>query len=59
MIDTKELFNRNSDFRNYVNAYASRYSEGKSISVYDALEHRIVKEVANQIGGMVNDNFSN
>ena len=59
MIDTKELYNRNADFRKYVNAYADKYSEGKSISVYDALEHLIVKEVANQIGGIQDANLAN
>jgi hypothetical protein len=59
MIDTKELYNRNSDFRKYVNAYADKYNEGKSISVYDALEHLIVKEVAYQIGGIQDANIAN
>ena len=44
----KEFYNRNDDFRNYVDSYAKKYNEGKSISVDEALEHEIVKSVAAQ-----------
>ena len=44
----KEFYNRSEDFRKYVNSYAKKYNEGKSISVDEALEHEIVKSVAAQ-----------
>ena len=48
MNNLKEFYNRNEDFRKYVNSYAKKYNEGKSISVDEALEHEIVKSVAEQ-----------
>ena len=48
MNNLKEFYNRNEDFRKYVNSYAKKYNEGKSISVDEALEHEIVKNVAAQ-----------
>ena len=48
MNNLKEFYNRNEDFRKYVNSYAKKYNEGKSISVDEALEHEIVKRVAEQ-----------
>ena len=48
MNNLKEFYNRNEDFRKYVNSYANKYNEGKSISVDEALEHEIVKSVAAQ-----------
>lgn len=48
MNNLKEFYNRNEDFRKYVNSYAKKYNEGKSISVDEALEHEIVKSVAAQ-----------
>ena len=44
----KEFYNRNEDFRNYVDSYAKNHNEGKSISVNEALEHELVKQVAEQ-----------
>ena len=44
----KEFYNRNEDFRKYVNSYAKKHNEGKSISVNEALEHELVKHVAAQ-----------
>ena len=44
----RELYNRNEDFRKYVNSYAKKHNEGKSISVDEALDHEIVKSVAEQ-----------
>lgn len=58
MINTKWLYDHNKDFRNYVNAYATKYNEGKSISIYNALDHVIVREVAKQIGGIEDANFT-
>ena len=45
MNNLKEFYNRNEDFRKYVNSYTKKYNEGKSISVDEALEHEIVKTV--------------
>lgn len=58
MINTRWLYDHNQDFKVYVNAYAIRYSEGRSISVDEALDHLIVKNVAEQIGGKENANFT-
>ena len=44
----RDFYNRNEDFRKYVNSYAKKHNEGKSISVDEALEHEIVKSVAAQ-----------
>ena len=48
MNNLKEFYNRNADFKRYVDNYAKKYNEGKSISVDEALEHEIVKSVAEQ-----------
>ena len=48
MNNLKEFYNRNEDFRKYVNSYAKKHNEGRSISVEEALEHEIVKQVAEQ-----------
>lgn len=48
MNNLKEFYNRNEDFRKYVNSYAKKHNEGKSISVNEALEHELVKHVAEQ-----------
>ena len=48
MNNLKEFYNRNADFKRYVDNYAKNYNEGKSISVDEALEHEIVKSVAAQ-----------
>ena len=48
MNNLKEFYNRNADFKRYVDNYAKNYNEGKSISVDEALEHEIVKNVAAQ-----------
>ena len=42
----KDFYNRNADFKRYVDLYAKKYNEGKSISVDEALEHAVVKRVA-------------
>ena len=39
-----ELYNTNADFRRYVDRYASKHN----ISVEEALEHKIVKQEAEQ-----------
>ena len=48
MNNLKEFYNRNADFKRYVDSYTKKYNEGKSISVDEALEHEIVKSVAAQ-----------
>ena len=48
MNNLKEFYNRNEDVRKYVNSYAKKHNEGKSISVNEALEHELVKQVAEQ-----------
>ena len=48
MNNLKEFYNRNADFKRYVDSYTKKYNEGKSISVDEALEHEIVKNVAAQ-----------
>lgn len=45
-MDYKALYDKNKDFNLYVNLYAKKYNEGKSISVNEALEHELVKQVA-------------
>ena len=45
-MDYKALYDENKDFKQYVNIYANKYNEGKSISVNEALEHELVKQVA-------------
>ena len=48
MNNLKDFYNRNADFKRYVDSYAKKHNEGKSISVDEALEHEIVKSVAEQ-----------
>ena len=48
MNNLKEFYNRNADFKRYVDCYTKKYNEGKSISVNEDLEHEIVKSVAAQ-----------
>ena len=48
MNNLKEFYNRNADFKRYVDNYAKKYNEGKSISVDESLEHEIVESVAEQ-----------
>lgn len=43
-----EFYNTNADFKRYVDDYAAKHSEGKSISVEEALQHELVKQVAAQ-----------
>ena len=40
----QNLYNTNKDFRDYVNSYCRNYSEGRSITVEEALEHKLVQE---------------
>ena len=40
----ERLYKRNKDFRDYVDKYCRNYNEGRSITVEEALEHKLVKE---------------
>ena len=40
----RDLYNSNKKFKAYVDHYCRHYNEGRSITVEEALEHKIVKE---------------
>lgn len=44
----QDLYNSNADFKRYVDRHSKKHSEGKSISVEEALEHEVVRLVAEQ-----------
>lgn len=44
----QNFYDTNKDFRDYVDRYCKNYSEGKSITVEEALEHEQVRLVAEQ-----------
>ena len=44
----KEFYESNKDFRDYVDRYCKKYMEGRSITVEEALEHEVVRQVAEQ-----------
>lgn len=44
--ELKELYKTDKSFKEYVDAYAEHYTEGKSIPVEEALKHQIVKDYA-------------
>ena len=50
-IDINDLYRDNADFKSYVDKYAKLHSEGKPITVEEALEHSIVQEYAIWIVG--------
>ena len=41
----REFYNRNADFKMYVDLYSEHYTQGMSISVKEALSHEIVRQV--------------
>lgn len=45
-MNLKEMYETNSDFRRYVDRYCNPYSEGKTITVEEALEHALVRSYA-------------
>jgi hypothetical protein len=47
-VNLEELYMDNSDFKTYVDRYSAHYSEGRSISIMEALTHRIVRQYAEQ-----------
>lgn len=46
MSNLQDLYNRNADFKGYVDRYCKKYVEGRSITVEEALEHKLVHNVA-------------
>ena len=40
----KALYEQNKDFHAYVDRYCKKYIEGRSITVEEALEHKLVQE---------------
>lgn len=40
----KTLYEQNKDFRDYVDSYCRKYIEGRSITVEEALKHKLVQE---------------
>ena len=44
----QDFYNTNKDFRDYVDRYSRKYMEGRSITVDEALEHAVVRQVAEQ-----------
>ena len=47
-MDTKDLYENNKEFRDYLDRYVKKYSNGKPIDIKDAFEHIIVKNVARE-----------
>ena len=45
-MDVRSLYEENKDFKEYVDAYCKKYPEKGSISVDEALTHKIVINVA-------------
>lgn len=39
----RDFYNSNKDFRDYVDRYCRKYTEGKSIPVEEALQHAKVR----------------
>lgn len=40
----QDLYNSNKDFKRYVDRHCQHYNDGKSISLEEALEHKLVRE---------------
>ena len=40
----RQLYNTNKDFHAYVDRHCRKYNEGRSITVEEALEHKLVQE---------------
>lgn len=58
-MDYKALYDTNADFRDYVDKYCAHHSEGKGISLEEALEHRIVRNYAKAIESECSDESNN
>lgn len=44
------FYDTNSEFKEYVDRYCKQYNESRSIDVREALDHKLVKEVALHYG---------
>lgn len=44
--EMKALYASNKNFKEYVEKYTEKYQKGGKISISEALEHKIVNEVA-------------
>lgn len=42
-MNLKEMYETNADFRGYVDRYCNPYTDGKRITVEEALEHEVVR----------------
>ena len=40
----RQLYNTNKDFHAYVDRYCKNHNEGRSITVEEALKHKLVQE---------------
>ena len=40
----RQLYSTSKDFRDYVDKHCRNYNEGRSITVEEALEHKLVQE---------------
>lgn len=45
-VDLRKLYAENADFKQYVDRYCEKHSEGKGISLEEALKHEIVRQYA-------------
>lgn len=45
-MDLGLLYKENKEFKQYVDKYSNNYNEGKSITVEEALRHKLVEQVA-------------
>ena len=45
-MNLKEMYETNAEFRGYVDRYCNPYSEGKKITVEEALTHAMVRNYA-------------
>ena len=44
----QDLYNRNADFRGYVDRYCKNYEEGVSIPKEEAFKHNLIKLMADK-----------
>lgn len=45
-MNLKELYQTNSEFKEYVDRYCNGYSEGKHLTLDEALQHRLIADYA-------------
>lgn len=51
----QDLYNSNKDFKRYVDRHCQHYNEGRSISLEEALEHKLVREYGEMCREREND----